>query len=136
MTMTHKQPVPPARRAAAIWIVNAGLIIILAATMLALTGKCALWWRYVYGVGALSLIAGRLMSPYRGDVYRVKRLSRIEVWSAIFFCVALFFMFYPGANNRDWLAFTLAGGIIQVYTSIMIPYVESRQPKDKSTDKK
>ncbi|MCM1517643.1 MAG: hypothetical protein NC117_03295 [Pseudoflavonifractor sp.] len=134
--MTPERPVPPRRRAAAMWIVNAGLMAIFAATLLALTMHAAGWWRYLYGAGALALIAGRLMSPYRGDIYRVKRLSRIEVWSAIFFCVAVFFMFYPGANNRDWLAFTLAGGVIQVYTSVMIPYIESRHHKGRQAGKK
>lgn len=124
------------RRVAATWIVNLGLIIILGATLLALLQMAGLWWRYVYGTGAVALVAGRLMSPYRGDIYRVKRLSRLEVWSGVFFCVATFFMFYPGANNRDWLAFTLAGSAIQVYTSIMIPYVESRHGKDADKGRK
>ncbi len=30
-------------------------------------------------------------------------------------------MWYEGARPMDWLAFTLAGGVLQIYTSIMIP---------------
>ena len=67
------------------------------------------------------LLIGRIFSSYKGDNLRLKRLYRIESWSAIFFCVAVFFMFYERAGARDWLAFTLAGGAIQIYTSIMIP---------------
>ena len=60
---------------------------------------------------------------------RVRRLSRIESWSAIFFCVAAFFVFYDQTSLRDWLAFTLAGGCIQAYTSIMIPRALSKGDK-------
>ena len=80
-------------------------------------------WGYkaVYAAGALLLVTGRIFTPYKGDNTRLKRLYRIESWAAIFFCVAAFFLFYPPGNNlRDVLAFTLAGGAIQIYTSIMI----------------
>lgn len=112
-----------------LWLASVGLILIFVGTMLMLLKLDNSWWKYIYGVGALSLIVGRIMTPYKGDIFRVKRLSCIEFWSAIFFCVAVFFMFYPGAGATDWLAFTLAGGAIQAYTSIMIPYVESREQK-------
>lgn len=78
-------------------------------------------YKYVYGGGALMLLIGRIFTTYKGDNLRLKRLYRIEGWSAIFFCVAVFFMFYEDASSRDWIAFTLAGGAIQIYTSIMIP---------------
>ncbi len=78
-------------------------------------------YRYIYAAGALMLIIGRIFSPYRGKDLRLKRLYRIESWSAIFFCVAAFMLFYNPRSMRDALAFTLAGGVIQVYTSIMIP---------------
>lgn len=52
---------------------------------------------------------------------RLKRLYRLETWSALFFCVGTFFIFYDRAGVSDWLAFTLAGGAVQAYTSIMIP---------------
>lgn len=78
-------------------------------------------FRYIYAAGALLLVIGRIFSPYQGDNLRVKRLSRIESWAAIFFCMAAFLLFYDKTSLRDALAFTLAGGLIQVYTSIMIP---------------
>lgn len=115
------------------WLASAGLILIFIGTMLMIL-KSDMGWKYIYGIGALSLIIGRLMTPYKGDIFRVKRLSRIEFWSAIFFCVAVFFMFYPGAGAPDWLAFTLAGGAIQAYTSIMIPYIESKELKKRRQD--
>ena len=52
---------------------------------------------------------------------RLKRLRRIELWSAIMFAVAAVFMFLRNVGPTDWIAFTLAGGALTCYTSIMIP---------------
>ena len=78
-------------------------------------------FRYIYAAGAVILLVGRLFSSYEGTNIRLKRLYRLEAWSAVFFCVAAFFLFYDRTLLRDPLAFTLAGGLIQTYTSIMIP---------------
>ena len=106
-----------------LWFITIGMLLIAAGTVIPLLMQDASndLFKYVYGGGAVMLIIGRLFTSYKGDNVRLKRLYRIETWSAIFFCVAVFFMFYEGAGARDWLAFTLAGGAIQIYTSIMIP---------------
>ncbi len=106
-----------------LWFITIGMLLIAAGTVMPLLMQDATndLFKYVYGGGAVMLIIGRLFTAYKGDNVRLKRLYRIETWSAIFFCVAVFFMFYEGAGTRDWLAFTLAGGAIQIYTSIMIP---------------
>lgn len=106
-----------------LWCITLGMILIAIGTVMPLIvmDPSSETFKYIYGVGAILLLIGRLFTPYKGNHIRLKRLYRIETWSAIFFCVALFFMFYEGANARDWLAFTLAGGAIQIYTSIMIP---------------
>lgn len=118
------------RQPRAVWVVlsTVALIMIVVGTVMPLLGGAntpfyALppAFKFVYSAGALALLVSRLFSPYTGSVVRVKRLYRIETWSSIFFCVAAFFLFYEPETSRDWLAFTLAGGAIQVYTSIMIP---------------
>ncbi len=78
-------------------------------------------FRYIYAAGAITLLTGRILTRYDGSNLRLKRLYRLETWSAVFFCVAAFFLFYDRTLLRDPLAFTLAGGLIQTYTSIMIP---------------
>lgn len=78
-------------------------------------------YKFIFGAGALLLLAARIMNRYTGCVLRVKRMFRIETWSAVFFCVATFFLFYEPYSSRNWLAFTLAGAVLQVITSIMIP---------------
>lgn len=103
------------------WVTSAGLILIAIGVLMPILGIGVPAFKWVYGAGAVVSLIGRIMTPYKGDILRVKRLHRIEAWSSIFFCVATFFMFYPGAGASDWLAFTLAGGCILLYTSIMIP---------------
>lgn len=106
-----------------LWMITIGMLLVAAGTVMPLLmqGTGSDLYKYVYGGGALMLLIGRIFTTYKGENLRLKRLYRIEGWSAIFFCVAVFFMFYEDASSRDWIAFTLAGGAIQIYTSIMIP---------------
>lgn len=105
------------------FLVTMGMLLIAAAIVIPMfAGIANPVYRWLYAAGALILLIGRILSQYKGDNLRLRRLYRIETWSAVFFCVAAFFLFYPPGNNlRDVLAFTLAGGVIQIYTSIMIP---------------
>ena len=108
------------------------LVLILAATAAPFFLADAEWaqasYKYVFTAGAVVLLLVRLFTPYRGNDLRLKRLHRIETWSAIFFCAAAFFLFYSGSEGqlRDWIAFTLAGAAIQIFTSIAIPLRESK----------
>jgi preprotein translocase subunit SecG len=122
-TNTTKHEITVTSNTVFLWFITIGMLLIAAGTVMPLLMQDASsdLFKYVYGGGAAMLIIGRLFTSYKGDNVRLKRLYRIETWSAIFFCVAVFFMFYEGAGARDWLAFTLAGGAIQIYTSIMIP---------------
>lgn len=102
-----------------------GLLLIVAGVALPFIMVMGGWhseaYKYIYAAGALTLFVSRLFSPYKGDNLRLKRLFRLETWSAVFFCVGAFFMFYPPGNNmRDVLAFTIAAAVIQCYCSIMI----------------
>jgi len=115
----------PSARRAMLWVITTGLLLIVAGTLLpvATSMRCGDAFRYVYATGAVLTLIGRLLTPYTGDNLRVKRLYRIETWSAVFFCAAAFFLFYEPRVLRDWLAFTLAGGCIQAYASFMIPRI-------------
>ena len=105
----------------AIWIANIGLIVLMAAIVMPLLRLGGDAWRWVYGAGAVILLAGRIAEPHRMPTLRATRLKRLEVWAAIVFCAGVFFAFYRGAQPRDWLAFFLAGGVIQAYASIALP---------------
>lgn len=113
-----------------VWLVlsTVGLLLIVAGTIIPIFQgferpywAMSRWFAYVYAAGAVVLFVSRLFAPYKGKNLRVKRLYRLETWSSVFFIVASFFLFYELESSRNWLAFTLAGGAIQVYTSIMIP---------------
>lgn len=78
-------------------------------------------FRWVVAAGAVVLLVARLFAPYHGGDLRLRRLVRIQVWAAIFLCAAAVFLFVPGGTMRDFLAFTLAGAALQIFTSIAIP---------------
>ena len=99
-------------------IVPFGLLLILLATVAPFFLRDYEW--------ALILLIARLMQRRTASDLRLRRLYRLEVWVAVIFCVAAFFLFYPGAELRDWIAFTLAGAALQAYTSIAIPARESK----------
>lgn len=105
-----------------VWLMNVGLLLIMLGTAMPLLNPDSTAFRYVYAVGAVVATACRIITPgYQGKVLRVKRLARIEIWACVMFCVGAFFMWYPTGRSTDWLAFTLAGGVLIIYTSIMIP---------------
>ncbi|MDE7024707.1 MAG: hypothetical protein K2O88_02365 [Paramuribaculum sp.] len=105
----------------------AGLILVMAGTAIPLLQLHSEIYKYIFSVGAILVVVGRLFMPYTGSSLRIKRLCRLEVWSGLFFCAAAFFMFWHGAGPTDWIAFTLAGAAIQIYTSIMIPRTRSKE---------
>ncbi len=119
-----------------------GLIAIAVGTMLPILnvnsapGTAGTWWKYVYASGAACYLLGKLLSPYDGSHPRIKRLYRIESWSAIFFCVAAFFIFYNGNVTRDAWAFTLAGGALLIFTSIAIPATANKELKRAAENRK
>lgn len=104
-----------------------GLILVMAGTALPLLRLDSEIYRYIFSAGAILVVVGRLFMPYKGPSLRIKRLCRLEVWSGLFFCAAAFFMFWKGADPTDWIAFTLAGAAIQIYTSIMIPRTRRKE---------
>lgn len=114
-------------------MITVGLLLIAAGVVLPFfQGIDGQLYKWLYTAGAVLNIIGRLFTQYKGKSLRLKRLYRIEGWSAVFFCVAAFFLFYPPGNNlRDVLAFTLAGGAIQIYTSIMIPRAAQKESTHK-----
>lgn len=111
-----------------VWVVIAtlGLLTIALGTLLPIFAvkfgpQTMGWWKYVYAAGAVLFLVGKLFCPYTGSNPRIKRLYRIEAWSAVFFCVAAFFFFWQPYQTRDAFAFTLAGGFLLIFTTIAIP---------------
>lgn len=101
-------------------IASIGLLVYMVALFL-LQWQPAEVCRWIAATGALIVIVARLFSAYKGPDLKLKRLLRIQAWSGIFFCAATVFLFIPDGSLRDFIAFTLAGAVIQIYTSIAIP---------------
>ena len=108
-----------------------GLLLILAATAVPFFMMHTPWaqqaYPFVYGAGALVLLAARLFARKgRCSDMRLERLYRLEKWAPVIFIVALGLLFYNPHTLRDWLAFTMAGAVIQLYTSLAIPAREKK----------
>lgn len=102
------------------WVAVVGLILVFVATAMPLLLVSPSIYRWIYGAGAVLVTLGKAVKPSPSEDIRVRRLCRIEVWGGLMFVAGTFFMFYNGYGNTDWIAFTLAGGAIEVYASIMI----------------
>lgn len=106
-------------------LVNVGLLAIMTATFLPLVRYALPWRGYIYAAGAILLLAGRIVTPKVKDgSVRLRRMLRLEFWTALIFAAGAVFIFLPQAGRTDWLAFTLVGAVLTVYTSIMIPRIK------------
>ena len=75
--------------------------------------------RWIFTAGAFLVLVGRLINIYRGTSLRLKRLHVILIFSALLYCASASMMFvFQGTNN--WIAFLLAGLLVQIYASWMI----------------
>lgn len=119
-----------------LWLMNVGLLLIVAGTVLPLLRIEGSLFRWLYSAGAVIALVGRVLAPsYKGSVLRVRRLARIELWSCVIFCAGAFFMWYT-PERLDWLAFTLAGGVLQVYSSLMSAHTLNKELRAREKSQK
>ncbi len=91
--------------------------------------------RWAYAFGAVLALAERLTERYNGSNVRLRRLVRMGKASALCYCVSAFFLLWPAFSpsadydRRDWLAFLLAGAVIQIYASITYEIVLKKEKK-------
>lgn len=110
------------RTEAGAWIANLGMFVILVAIAIPLLSLYNSFYRFIFTAGAFLTFIGRIITPrLKESSLRVRRLHRMQLWSAILFCASAAAMFYPGLRPTDWLAFTIAGAVLQAYASIMLP---------------
>ena len=84
--------------------------------------------RWTYTAGAFCVLVGRLIDIYRGTSMRLRRLHVILIFSALLYCASASSMFiFQGTNN--WIAFLLAGIVIQLYASWMIDREQANTEK-------
>lgn len=104
-----------------IWGANTGMIVILVAAALPLLRLGGDAWRYIFAAGAAIVLVCRILQPKDAPTLRARRLKKMEMWSGIIWAVGVFFIFYPKAGATDWLAFFLAGGVLEAYASLALP---------------
>jgi len=120
-TSNMNSPQHAGRHSIASWFVTIGLLgVAVGAAFPLLTSFSSPMYPYVYGAGAVLSLVGRIFSRTQSGSLVLRRLYRIEMWSSVFFCAAAVFMYLRTAP-RDWIALTLAGGMIMLYTSFRIP---------------
>ena len=107
-------------------VANIGLILIVVGAAMPLFHGPTHIAQYVYVAGAALTLIGRLFVPYRGDNIRVRRLFSMQIFAALAFVVAAFFMFYDQSSPNDWIAFTSVGALLQIYASFMIQHIEKK----------
>lgn len=105
-----------------------GLLIMVVMALLPLLDNSGInmeLMRWGFTTGAIMVLVGRLVGIYRGSSFRIKRLHNILIFSALLYCASASMMFiFQGTNN--WIAFLLAGLVVQMYASWMIDRENSK----------
>lgn len=109
-------------------LVIIGLLIMLVMAVMPLLNINLMWMRWVFAAGAVIVLIARILGVYNGPVLRIKRLHRLLILSAILYCGSAATMFYSRGTN-DWIAFLLAGLVMQIYASWMIDYENKKEQK-------
>ena len=81
--------------------------------------------RWIFTAGAIIVLAARLIGIYRGPSLRLKRLHVILVFSGLLYCASATTLFIMQRSN-NWIAFLLAGLVVQLYASWMIEREEKK----------
>ena len=91
--------------------------------------------RYIFAVGAVGILVVKILDRYKGDSLRIKRLYRMGRISGLCYCVSAFFMFWAD-SPQDWIAFLMAGAILQIYVSYMGARAQKKAAEKSRTTRK
>ena len=106
-----------------------GLLVMVVMALMPLLNLNQQWMRWVFAAGAVMVLVARFLGYYHGPSLRIRRLYRILIFSGILYCVSAAMMFLS-RNTNDWIAFLLAGLVIQIYASWMIDHEEKKTGKE------
>ncbi|MBQ3959252.1 MAG: hypothetical protein II592_03400 [Muribaculaceae bacterium] len=110
-------------------MLTVALLILLVTAVLPLFNVHWEYTKYIFAFGAVLALAERLTERYNGDNVRIKRLYRMGKISALFFCVAAFFLIYPGVSGQNWLPFLMAGAVLHLYATFAYEHESKRESK-------
>ena len=100
-------------------LVAAGLLLMVVMALMPLLNLNEEWMRWAFASGAFMVLAGRALGLRRDVSLRLRRLYHLLVTSALLYCASAAMMFYSRGTN-DWIAFLLAGVVMQLYVTWMI----------------
>ena len=109
-------------------LVLIGLLVMAVMALMPLLNLNREWMRWVFAVGAVIVLAARVMDVYNGPSLRIKRLHRILIFSGVLYCASALMMFFSRGTN-DWIGFLLAGVMVQLYASWMIDRESAKTEK-------
>lgn len=79
---------------------------------------------YIFALGAAGIAVCRLTFRYKGNNFRIKRLYRMETFSALLLIAASYFMFKAG---NEWILLLTVSAVLQLYTAILIPRLTEKE---------
>lgn len=109
-------------------LVMAGLLVMVVMAVMPLLNLNQQWMRWLFAAGALSVVVGRCAGLYRGPSLRIRRLHHLLVISGLLYCGSAWMMLVS-RNTNDWIAFLLAGVVMQIYASSMIDHEQKKSDK-------
>ena len=93
------------------------------------------WQRWLMADGAVGTLVAQFLIPSPSDEIRIKRLSRMNIMAGIVYCIAAYCRFSSNFDmQRSWVAFLLAGAVIQIYATLMLSKL-TNDKKSKKEDK-
>lgn len=108
--------------------ISAGLLVMLVMAAMPLLNINEEWMRWVYAAGAALVLVVRLTQRYKGKNLRIRRLYVMQVMAAVMFCLSAFLTYYS-AGTTDWIAFLMAGSVLQIYAAFMIDKEKEKAAK-------
>ncbi|MBR5639625.1 MAG: hypothetical protein IKW83_07670 [Muribaculaceae bacterium] len=90
------------------------------------------WQRYMLAAGAAGTLVAQFFIPSPSDDFRIRRLSRMNVWAGIVYCVGAYCLFSSNPDmHRSWIAFLLAGAVLQIYATFMLSRLTNSKKREK-----
>lgn len=113
-------------------MLSAAMVIMVVTALLPLLN---IYWpgsKWIFAFGAVLALAERLTERYSGANLRVRRLVRMGKISALLYCVAAYLLIAaPTGKTTDWLAFLMAGAVMQAYCMLVYDHEMKKEEEKK-----
>ncbi len=102
-------------------LLSVAMLAMLIAAILPIFGIKWEWLRYAFAAAAVLTLVAQLLTPNPGKSLRARRLARMNVWSSVLYCVSAACLFiHDPSMQQSWVAFLLAGAVLQIYATLML----------------